>query len=429
MKRLLRRGFILSLCKGLEAGLGLLFALLMVWKFGAGPQTDALFGAMVLSAGICQMVPTMMSQILIPSLLSADFTVERRRHFLGCVCTVVVFAGATLLLVSLIMPEALLAISAPGLKGEALQDARLYTALLGPVFICTFLFGMLQGVLHSERRFYMTEAGQLLWKAAPVAAIPLAGEHALSAVALAFCAGSLCRLVLAALAFGRHFSEIRPRLPKRSYFPSRTAKLLCTEGVLIGTDWCTELVFRSLASLLPVGGLSIFNYAERFCRNIPTTLLRGVGIVLLPDMAQLTALGDGAERLMLKKALRLAVPAGVAVGLAVFFCATPAVCFFVRYTPLAHESLGDLAMSIRAFSPYTLFLLLIMIYQARLFLLSHIPALLALNLIQGAALVLTWFLTGGTTPQDLALALTAGIMAKTLGAAIFTRYQITRPAP
>lgn len=422
MRKLLHRGFLLALCKAMESILGFLFVLLMLAVFGANLHTDALFGAIVLSVGICQMVPTVISQVLVPSLLAVDMTQTTRKKFLGSMSAIVIALGLLLGGLSILWPYSILAVSAPGLKAEALKTAYTYTSLLAPVFICTMLFGVIQGILHSERRFFMVEMGQIAWKASPLVGIFLALRlQDLDLIALSFSIGAFLRLLIATWALGlARVNEITPCLPQKGNFPTRALKLLGTEGILIGSDWCLELIFRSLASLLPVGGLSIFNYAERLCRNIPGMVLRGFGVVLLPDMTQLIQVGGLTERRFLANALYIATVVGLICSGVMFFGAPLAAILFAHITELNTKDLHDLMRCIQGFSPYVLCLLFIMILQTRFFLRSQVKILLMLNIVQGTTLVLVWLLSPEEAPQHLVLAVTVGILAKTCGTGIVT---------
>lgn len=428
MKRLLKKGFLLSTCKGFETLLGLSFALLMVRNFGAGPQTDALFGATVLAVGIFHMIPTMMSQVIIPTLVMDDCNQEERRHFLGSICCISALVGLFFFGLSLLMPWVILAVSAPGLQAaEAYPLATRYSVALAPVYPCTMLFGLLQGILHAERRFFEVEAGQLIWKAAPVIAIFFTGQYGLLIVACGYSIGAAIRLGVVLWAFGwTRLAEISPCLPRRKHFPARSFRLLRTEGLIVVLDWTTELVIRALASLLPVGGLSLFNYAERFCRSLPGSVLRGFGVVLLPDLAKLTARRGPEEKKLIVQACIFSVVAGVFAGIALYIAAPFVVMLFSQYSPLDAGALVDMGQSIRAFSPYILFLLLVMVLQARFFLQNQIRSIAVLSMIHAAVLILCWWFSGGGSPQSLAFAMTAAIASKGIVSLMITKRYFSR---
>ena len=424
MKGLLKRGFLLSLCKAMESVLGFLFAILLLWKYGSGAYTDALFGATVLSAGIIQMVPTIMSQILIPVLIATDLRPEDHKNFLGSISTLSLAAGALFMAVSLLFPQIILAISSPGLKGDAYSHALSYCVIVAPVFLFTMVVAPLQGILHAERRFFSVELGRLVWKAAPVIAILLNDEAGLLIVAYSFSLGSVLRLIIVVWDFGlRRLDGVRPCLPKRNYFPKQSRQFIGTESLLIAMDWATEIFVRALASTLPIGGLSIFNYTERLCRSLPLQVLAGFGVVLMPELATLSSKRGPAEKKLITQACYIAVAAGVVGGVALFLLA-PCITTLVRdFSALENAFLNDFTLSIQMFAPGLAFLLLVMILQSRFYLHNQGKTLMVLGLVQIFSVLVCWVLTDQNAPQWLAISLTCGIAMKGLVSLGITRNQ------
>jgi putative peptidoglycan lipid II flippase len=159
------------------------------------------------------------------------------------------------------------------------------------------------GVLNAHRRFFLPYAAPVLWSAAQIAALVIAGsllhmrgEPLAMAIAWGALAGAFLQLVVLLPAARALLGALRPRLDLGDPSVREAARRL--PGVLLGRGviQLSGLIDTFLVSFLGTGANAIVNYAQTIYL-LPMSLLgTGEAAVALPEMASFTAERDTARR-------------------------------------------------------------------------------------------------------------------------------------
>lgn len=413
MKQLLSKGVVVGIFKGSGSLLGIAFTLGLAWTFGASATTDALFAALLLPVILWQNLPTIIGQVSIPFLCS-DADKITKNGLLRSLVSMAWLAGTITLLLCLFFSHSIIEGIAGGLDASTTKAAARYLQILAPIFPITLFCGILQTDLYSQRKFYAVECSLLLWKIVPVIMLGifyytkmLTGET----VAWSFSIAGILRLILLLFFTQKSLSSLllSPLAGRKTTIPKTVSSLFATEMVIVSADWILETLTRFLGSLLPFGGLSLYNYADKITRTLPIQVIRGFGTVLLPDMASDTKKG---RNTLLVRVLFIFAVSGALLSIALYLCAPLLSRLIFLPSDISLLRREQLADTIMAFSPAILAMMIIMVCQLRLFLEENKNVFITGNLLQASTLLVLWGTRGISTAADLALYLTASMYVK-----------------
>lgn len=413
MKHLLSKGVIVGIFKGIGSLLGIAFTLGLAWTFGASVTTDALFAAMLVPVILWQNLPTIIGQVSIPHLCS-DASEASKNDLLRSLITMAWLTGTIMLLLCLLFPQGIIECIAGGLDSSTTESAARFLQILAPIFPITLFCGILQTKLHAQRMFYAVEYSLILWKTIPFIALCIcyyAKLHTAEAVALSFSIAAAIRFILLLFYTQRSFVSLlfSPFAGYKTRIPKSVASLLTTEMIIVCADWILETITRFLGSLLPFGGLSLYNYADKITRTLPIQVIRGFGTVLLPDMAANSRKGRNALLIWI---LLLFAVSGALLSTIVYLCAPLLSNLIFLPSDISMLRREQLAETIVAFSPSILAMMIIMVCQLHLFLKESKKVFITGNLLQASTLLILWSTMGITSAADLALYLTASMYIK-----------------
>lgn len=415
MKQILSKGVVVGVFKGSGSLLGIAFTLGLAWTFGASTTTDALFAALLIPIILWQNLPTIIGQVSIPFLCS-DADKDTKKLLLRSLITIAWITGTITLLLCILFSHSIIECIAGGLDASTTTSAARYLQILAPIFPITLFCGILQTYLYAQRKFYAVECSLLLWKTVPVVILGICYYTNLrtgEAVAWSFSIAGAMRLILLLFFAKRPFAPLlfSPLTGRGNTIPKSVTSLFTTEIIIVSADWILETITRFLGSLLPFGGLSVYNYADKVTRTLPIQVIRGFGTVLLPDMASDTKKGNNT---LLLCVLLFFTVSGALLSTAIYLCAPLLSKLIFLSSDIGLARRDQLADTIMAFSPSILAMLIIMVCQLRLFLQENKNVFISGNLLQATTLLVLWSTRGISTAADLALYLTASMYVKML---------------
>lgn len=414
MLKLIYKAFAIGGARSIGAVLGITFTLTIAWTLGAGNHSDALFAAFLVPIGLWQLTPTIICQLAVPYLMRTEDDAQKN-EFLRAISGIILVAGFGIMLLYLVAPEIVLICTAGGLNPEAKEKALYFLRVLAPIFPATLICGLLQADLNSRHIFLPVEVSILLWKAVPVMGIMsvawLGGLPAEGAVWGLTAAASIRLLYMTSKAPTEMRAILfRPLFKPFNSFPPQAKGLMASEAILVGSDWTVMTVIRYLGSMLPFGGLSIYNYGDKFASTFPIQLIKGIGTVLLPDLAkdQITK-GDNA---MFQKVLLICTATGGILSLVIFLAAPIMADFFLLPGNMTLDQKNQLVLTIRWFAPSILAMMVIMVCQLKLFLAYKKATFIIGNAIQLATVLSMWAAIGLDSSASLASYVTLSMYMK-----------------
>ena len=252
------------------------------------------------------------------------------RRVAGAVAALLGLVASALVLVGVLLTPWLIAVIAPGFRGEKREVTIRLVRILFPGAGLLVLSAWCLGVLNSHRRFFLSYSAPVLWNVAIIAALigfgqgtapyPLAEIAAWGSVV-----GSLLQFGVQLPAVARLLGGLRPRLARGS---AQVAEVLRNFGPVFigrGVVQLSAYVDTVLASLLPTGAVAGLSYAQ-VLYTLPVSLFgMSVSAAELPAMA--SAVGSEAERAAF---LRDRLVAGLRH-----------IAFFVVPSAMAFLALGD----------------------------------------------------------------------------------------
>ena len=280
--------------------------------FPAGPDLDAFFAAFRLPDLIFQLVAAgALSSAVVPivsGLLANEETARAWR---------VVSTIANLMLAALLVLAVVVFVSAPWLMPaitpgyDTVQIERIVgltrIMVLSPIFLA--LGSLATSVLNAGGRFAASAFAPIVYNLAIIgSALGLAPSLGVTGLAIGVVAGSLGHLLVQLGPLSRLGYRYEPAIELEDPDARKALTLMAPRALGLGAGQVTFVVVTSIASTLGTGALTAFNYAFTLLQ-IPIGVIGvPVGIVVLPSLARVAALGDLHEfAALMSRAIRLIV--------------------------------------------------------------------------------------------------------------------------
>jgi putative peptidoglycan lipid II flippase len=280
--------------------------------FGVSGELDAFFAAFRLPDLIFQLVAAgALSSAVIP-IVSGLFTTDQHQRAWRVVSTVInlMLIGLAVLSVGLfLLAPVVVPVITPGF-GPAQLDRTIELTrimLLSPIFLS--LGAVATSVLNAGGRFAASALAPIVYNLAIIAgAFVLGPTLGVDGLALSVVAGSLGHLLVQVRPLARLGFRYTPRIDAADPDARKALLLMAPRAIGLGVTQITFIVVTSLATLLPKGAVSDFNFAFALLQ-IPLGII-GVplGIVLLPSLSRDAAVGRETNfAALLTRALRLLI--------------------------------------------------------------------------------------------------------------------------
>ena len=311
-RALARAGLIVSGAFLVSRILGWVRLVVFAHVFPAGSDLDVFFAAFRLPDLMFQLVAAgALSSAVIPivsGLLATDET-ARAWRVVSTVANLMLAGLLVLGLIVLVAAPAIIPVITPKFTPEQLSRTVDLTRImvLSPIFLA--LGSLVTSVLNARGRFAASAIAPIVYNLAIIgAAVTLTSSFGITGLAIGVVAGSLGHLLvqlapLRSLGF-RYDTRIELADPEAR----KALKLMAPRALGLGAGQITFVVVTSIASGLGLAAITAFNYAFTLLQ-IPIGLI-GVplGIVVLPSLASLAALGDLHEfAALVSRAVRLTI--------------------------------------------------------------------------------------------------------------------------
>jgi putative peptidoglycan lipid II flippase len=311
-RALARAGLIVSGAFLVSRILGWVRLVVFAHVFPAGSDLDVFFAAFRLPDLMFQLVAAgALSSAVIPivsSLLATDET-ARAWRVVSTIANLMLAGLLVLGLVVLVAAPAIIPVITPKFTPDQLSRTIDLTRImvLSPIFLA--LGSLVTSVLNARGRFAASAVAPIVYNLTIIgAAIWLTSSLGITGLAIGVVAGArghqLVQLVpLRSLGF-RYDARVELADPEAR----KALKLMAPRALGLGAGQITFVVVTSIASGLGPAAITAFNYAFTLLQ-IPIGLI-GVplGIVVLPSLASLAALGDLHEfAALISRAVRLTI--------------------------------------------------------------------------------------------------------------------------
>ncbi len=312
-------------------------------QFGASRELDAYFAAFRIPDAIFQLVVAgALSAALIP-VFSGYRAREQEREawrLASSVINLVVIALAAFSLLMAIFAPIVVPVVAPGFDAATTELTVRMTRvmLLSPVFIG--MGAVVTGVLNSYQRFAVPAMAPLVYNLAIiVAAIVLAPLIGVEGLAVGVAVGSLLHLVIQLPELGRVGQRFDLTIGLRDPGVRRVAWLMGPRMLGLAAGQLNFIVSTILASGLPEGSITAYNYAFQLSQ-IPVGVLGvSVAVALFPTLSRDAALGRVPEiRRQVATSLRVLVFLAAPLTAAMIVLAGPITAVFFQYGLFSERS-------------------------------------------------------------------------------------------
>ncbi len=335
--------------------LGWIRLLVIGSQFGAGRELDAWFAAFRIPDAIFQLVVAgALSAALIPVFSSyrARGQEVEAWQLASSIINLVLIALAGLSLVMAIFAPVLVPIVAPGFDAPTTELAVRMTRvmLVSPVLIG--MGAVVSGILNSYQQFTVPAIAPLLYNLAIIgAAIFLAPIMGVEGLAVGVAIGSLAHLAVQVPSLARVGQRYDLTIGLRHPGVRRVAWLMGPRMLGLAAGQLNFLVSTVLASGLPEGSLTAYNYAFQLSQ-IPVGVVGvSIAVALFPTLSQDAALGRiGAIRSQVAGAIRILLFVAAPIIAVMIVLREPLTAVFYQYGAFGADATDRTASALLFFA-------------------------------------------------------------------------------
>ncbi|HEY4189622.1 MAG TPA: murein biosynthesis integral membrane protein MurJ [Candidatus Limnocylindrales bacterium] len=292
---LARAGFIVTFAFLISRVLGYVRYVAIAAAVPDPHQLDAFFAAFRIPDFLFQLVAAgALSSALIPVVAGLLATQEEARAWrvVSSVTTLMLSTLAVLAAVVLLLAPGLVATITPGFDESELALTTELTRImvLAPLFLAAG--AVATSALNARGRFGAASVAPIAYNVGIIGgAILLVPPFGVAGLAMGVVAGAAAHLLVQVPTLRRIGARIRPRVDLSDPQARRALILMAPRALGLGMTQVVFLVMTSLASTLPTGSISVFNFAFAILQ-IPIGVI-GVplGVVLLPSLSREAATG------------------------------------------------------------------------------------------------------------------------------------------
>jgi len=324
-------------------------------QFGASRELDAYFAAFRIPDAIFQLVVAgALSAALIPVFQSyrARGQDEEAWRLASSVINLVLIALGLLSLLMAILAPVLVPVVAPGFDAPTTELTVRLTRimLLSPVLIG--MGAVVSGILNSYQQFAVPSIAPLLYNLAIIAAaVFLAPFMGVEGLAVGVAVGSLAHLAVQLPSLARVGRRYQLRIGLSHPGVRRVALLMGPRTLGLAAGQLNFLVSTVLASGLPAGSLTAYNYAFQLSQ-IPVGVIGvSVAVALFPTLSQDAALGRiGEIRRQVGNAVRVLVFVAAPLTAVMIVLRDPLTSVFYQYGLFGEEAADRTASTLLFFA-------------------------------------------------------------------------------
>ena len=290
MRTLVRSAGVVSAIRGIDFGLSFLVSVLLANRFGASGQLDAFFLARRTTVGFADTIRKLIGQVVLPPVMAAvDRGLPLSIHLLPRRVGWFLGSFALLLAAAMLVPNRLVALFAPGFRGEqATLTARMMTIML-PLLPIAVVASFLAAILQARRRYLLSEGTNLVQRAMLVLVL------ALLVPPLGIVAGAWTMLASGVVGFlillAGAWSIVRPprthaaspSVPRPPTVPAAGGGIVAAL-VINAYFQATTLLDFAFASTAADGAVASLEYGSRLVSLVPGLVMSSLATVLAPEL-------------------------------------------------------------------------------------------------------------------------------------------------
>ena len=298
---------------------GCLLDIVIAATYGAGPTTDSFFVAARIPLGVWALAVAAANQALVPAFSTS---LSKRGEaatwrLASTLISVVVVAGAALVVVVWAAARPLVAITAPGLPAAGADLAAQLIPITFALIPLVVTAEVLRALLNARFSFVVPAAINIALTGT-AAAVIFTVRHNPHVIAWGYLAGGCLQVALITAFAYRNGFRFRPSLRVRDEHFESVARLTVRPTISGGLNPIARLAEQVLMSFLPAGSITIVAYGYRLISAVGgTVFFRSVMVTLLPRLAAASSDPKELNRLTrdgLRIMLALSVPLTVFVA-------------------------------------------------------------------------------------------------------------------
>ncbi len=304
-RAVIRQSSLTGMAAAASVIVGLLLDVSIAARFGAGKATDAFFVSARIPLGLVALLMVAANQALVPAFRTS---LTKRgpaatHRLISMVVTVVLLAGAALLLLVWLLAEPLMRLTAPGISPA---EAAVAASMVPVVFAIVPMVGVsevMRAYLNARYAFVAPALMNVVLNGL-AATVVLAGpllvhHHDIRLVALAYLVGGSAQVTFMCLMATRRGFRFRPSLALRDPDLRAVGSLSVRPLAAAGLNPIARLAEQLFVSFLPPGSITILSYGNRLISAIGgTVFFRSIIVALLPRLTEAHNHGD--ERAVLR---------------------------------------------------------------------------------------------------------------------------------
>ena len=276
--------------------------------FGASARTDAFFIAATIPFALASVLLASANQALVPLInswfreLGDERAMDRVDRLLGTSLAIAIIVAIIGIALSPVIPTVL----APGASSATRSSAGQILALLFVTVITRVGAEVVRALLNARFSFAAAASMPIVENLTVLSVtLLLADRVGVIAVAIGYMAGGGLQLAFVSVAALSRGLRLRPRIRFRDPEVRDAFRLLRLPIAGTGLNLVARTVERFLASFLPAGSITIFNYAWVVVNSLGGAIFfRSVVVALLPRLSEVRR-DDRASRMIVEDGLRL----------------------------------------------------------------------------------------------------------------------------
>jgi len=320
----------------LSKTIGFFREILIAKYFGATGQTDAFLVALIIPTMIMGLVSSGLGTLIIPTYIEKSKKDEKKtKIFVNQIFFIWLIIAIALSLIIFLFTPFFVKLIAYGFKGERLNLAITLTRYLIPLGFATVFIGFFTGIYQSQKQFLyptiISVIGNLLIILSLILFTNKLGINGWTIGQLSFsvfCFFSLFFVLYKKWNFFKNFDIKKFQTKEIKKFLIILLPLILMGGV----NTLNKIIDKTIASHLPIGSISILNFAQR-TYAIPLTILTVPLITaIFPTFSSLALDKDKRKNYaqILKKSLFLSCSIIIPISVVMIILAEPIVKFLFQ---------------------------------------------------------------------------------------------------
>ncbi len=286
---------------------GLAYSILQVRFFGTSAEMDAYFVAMSAVYMITSLIQGgQLSEVFLPEYLKqkSKFGSKAAHNLLSAILNRMILIVIIILIISYFLSSIIINLTGPGLHSEFKElGAQLFSLSLILIFF-TLIGSFVNTTLNAEQIFGKTELSGLINGLVSIGILVVFhGKYGIFILVYALLAGKIIEFVISLYFLKKIGYKYRLVWSSPQYDVFSFFKVMFTTSGYVAVTQVYSVTITAMASFLPVGSLSIFNYVTQLSSKASNIIMGPISTVFFSKFSAIIAEGKGNLANHLKKPL------------------------------------------------------------------------------------------------------------------------------